>query len=66
MTSFAIKYSNLINYNNHIKTLIKHAWGMHNGKRATEMYTIIWQVNLMYKDNLGDPGVKGRMLLKWI
>ena len=39
---------------------------MHNGKRATEMYTIIWQVNLMYKDNLGDPGVKGRMLLKWI
>ena len=37
---------------------------MQNGENARELYTIIWQVNLMYKDNLEDPGVNGRILLK--
>ena len=65
MTSFGITFSALISYyNDHIKILIKQVWGMQNGKHARELYTIIWQVNLMYKDNLEDPGVNGRILLK--
>lgn len=65
MTSFGIKYSALISYyNNYNKILIKQAWGMQNSEHTRELYTIIWQVNLMHKDNLEDPGVNGRILLK--
>ena len=63
MTSFGIKYSALISYNNNIKILKKESWGMQNSKHAREQYTIIWQANLMDKDNLEDPGVN-RILLK--
>jgi hypothetical protein len=31
-----------------------------------EVYTGIWWVNLRYRDNLGDPGVDGRIILRWI
>jgi hypothetical protein len=65
MTSFGIKYSALISYyNNHIKILLKQAWDMQNSKHARELYTITWQVNLMGKDNLEDPGANGRIVMK--
>ena len=37
---------------------------MHYSKHARELYTIIRQVNLMDIDNLEDPGVNRRILLK--
>jgi hypothetical protein len=37
-----------------------HVWG----KR--EVYTGIWRRDLRQGDHLGDPGVDGRVILKWI
>jgi hypothetical protein len=34
------------------------------GKR--EVYTGFWWVDLREGDHLGDPGVDGRIILKWI
>jgi len=31
-----------------------------------EAYTGVWWENLMERDDLGDPGVDGRIILKWI
>jgi hypothetical protein len=37
---------------------------MYGGKR--EMHTGFWWGDLRESDNLGDPGVDGRIILKWI
>jgi hypothetical protein len=34
--------------------------------RRAEVYTVFWRGNLMERDNLGDPGVDGRIILQWI
>jgi hypothetical protein len=39
-----------------------HVARMGRGKAYTEF----WWVNLREKDHLGDPGVDGRIILKWI
>jgi hypothetical protein len=31
-----------------------------------EVYTGFWWGNLRERDNLGDPGIKGRILFRWI
>jgi hypothetical protein len=30
------------------------------------VYTGFWWVNLRERDHLGDPGIDGRIILKWI
>ena len=30
------------------------------------MYTVFWWENLRERDHLGDPGVDGRIILRWI
>jgi hypothetical protein len=36
------------------------AWG------RGEVYTVFWWGNVKERDNLEDPGVDGRVILKWI
>jgi len=31
-----------------------------------EVYTSVWWGNLRERDHLGDPGVDGRIILRWI
>jgi len=31
-----------------------------------EVHTGFWWGNLRERDNLGDPGVEGKLILKWI
>jgi len=31
-----------------------------------EVYTGLWRGNLRERDHLGDPGVDGRIILRWI
>jgi len=35
-------------------------------KGGVEEYTGFWWGNLRERDNLGDPGVDGRIILRWI
>jgi hypothetical protein len=30
------------------------------------MYTLFWWVNLMKRDHIGDPGIDGRIKLRWV
>jgi hypothetical protein len=34
--------------------------------RMGEVYTGFWWGNLRERDNLGDPGIDGRIILRWI
>ena len=36
------------------------------GVRGEEEYTEFWWGNLRERDHLGDPGVDGRLILRWI
>jgi len=36
------------------------------GERRGEAYTGFWWGNLRERDHLGDPGVDGRIILRWI
>ena len=35
-------------------------------KSRGEEYTVFWWGNLQERDHLGDPGVDGRIILRWI
>jgi len=35
-------------------------------KYGVEVYTGFWWGNLRVRDHLGDPGVDGRIILRWI
>jgi len=39
---------------------MQHVWG------SGEVYTGLWWGNLWERDHLEDPGVEGRMILRWI
>jgi hypothetical protein len=42
-------------------------WAEHvAGMRIGEAYTGFWWGNLRDKDHLGDPGIDGRIILRWI
>jgi len=42
-------------------------WAGHVGRMGRgEVYTEVWWGNLGEKDHLGDPGVDGRIILRWI
>jgi len=36
------------------------------GERRGEAYTGLWWGNMRERDHLGDPGVDGRIILRWI
>jgi hypothetical protein len=36
------------------------------GGACREAYTGVWWGNLKKRDHLGDPGVEGRIVLRWI
>jgi len=38
----------------------------HMGERKGEVYTGIWWGNLRERNHLGDPGVDGSVILRWI
>ena len=39
---------------------MQHIWG------GGQLYTGFWWGNLRERDHLGDPGVEGRIILRWI
>ena len=39
---------------------MQHVWG------RVEMYTGLWWGHLREKDHLEDPGLEGRVILRWI
>jgi hypothetical protein len=41
-------------------------WGMYHVWGRGEAYTGCWWGNLRKRDHLGDPGVDGRIILRWI
>jgi len=40
--------------------------GMYHVWRRGEAYTGFWWGNLRERDHLGDPGIDGRIILRWI
>jgi len=38
----------------------------HMGEGRGKTYTLFWWGNLRERDHLGDPGVDGRIILRWI
>ena len=45
----------------------KMRWAGHVGRRGREgAYTVLWWGNLRERDRLGDPGLDGRIILRWI
>jgi hypothetical protein len=41
-------------------------WAEHVARMRREVYTGFWRDNLRERDHLGDPGIDGRIILKWI
>jgi hypothetical protein len=37
---------------------------VHKGRR--EVFTGLWWGNLKERDHMGDPGIDGRIILRWI
>jgi hypothetical protein len=46
--------------------VISHHQGPTIRLRKREAYTEFWWGNLEESDNLGDPGIDGRIILRWI
>jgi len=44
----------------------KMRWVGHVVHERGEVYTGLWWGNLMERDHLGDPGIDGRIILRWI
>ena len=41
-------------------------WAGHVARMGGDAYTGFWWRNLRERDHMGDPGIDGRIILKWI